>query len=47
MTDRVLSLSRKLGAVAQGLILGGLLFLALVRLIQVAADAQLFRYQGF
>lgn len=36
-----------LGAVAQGLIIGGLVFLALTELASLASDAQLFRYQGF
>jgi hypothetical protein len=35
------------GAALQALVLGVGLFLALLRLAQVATDAQIFRYQGF
>lgn len=38
---------RTLGALVQGLILGGLLVLAIARLIQFASDARVFRYEGF
>lgn len=38
---------RRLGAVIQGLLLGGLVCLALLNLMRVATDAQIFRYQGF
>lgn len=37
----------KLGVVAQGLILGGLLALALMNLLAEAGDVRLFRYQNF
>lgn len=35
------------GAVLQGAVLGGLLFLAILRLIETSAAGQVFRYQGF
>lgn len=39
--------ARRLGAVMQGLLLGPLLFLALVELFAMAQGAGVFRYQGF
>ena len=41
------SMFRMLGALVQGVILGGLLVLAVARLIQFASDARVFRYEGF
>lgn len=38
---------QRIGALLQGVILGGLLFAALVELANVSGAAQLFRYQGF
>jgi hypothetical protein len=37
----------RLGKIAQGLILGGLLALALMNLLAEAGDVRLFRYQNF
>ncbi len=37
----------RLGLLAQGLILGGLLALALMNLLAEAGDVRLFRYQNF
>jgi hypothetical protein len=36
-----------LGAVLQGAVLGGFLFLAILGLIQTSAAGLVFRYQGF
>ena len=41
------TLAQMLGALAQGAVLGALLVIAVIKLIEVATDAQLFRYQGF
>jgi hypothetical protein len=38
---------RRLGALLQGLTLGGLLLWALVNLMTVEMGARIFRYQGF
>lgn len=38
---------RLLGRCVQGLVLGSLLFLAIVSLISTATGAVVFRYQGF
>jgi hypothetical protein len=38
---------RRAGAVLQGLILGSLVTVAILNLLRVASDAQIFRYQGF
>jgi hypothetical protein len=38
---------RRAGAVLQGLILGSLAMVAILNLLRVASDAQIFRYQGF
>ena len=38
---------RRAGAVLQGLVLGPLVAVAVLNLIRVASDAQIFRYQGF
>lgn len=37
----------RFGAVIQGIALGGLLTFAVLNLLRVASDAQIFRYQGF
>lgn len=37
----------RVGATVQGVVLGILLFVALVQLFSLAAGAQIFRYQGF
>jgi hypothetical protein len=39
--------ARRAGVVLQALLLGTGLFLVLIRLLQVATDAQVFRYQQF
>lgn len=39
--------ARLAGVVLQGLVLGSLLFLALVRLLSLAEGARIFRYQNF
>lgn len=39
--------AKRIGAVVQGLLLGPLLFLALVELFAMAQGAGVFRYQGF
>jgi hypothetical protein len=39
--------ARRVGAVCQGLILGVLVSVALINLLKVANDVQIFRYQGF
>ena len=47
LTDLPVSRIQRLGAVVQGLVFGGLLVVALLNLMRVASDAQVFRYQGF
>ncbi len=38
---------RRLGVTLQGLTLGGLLILAILKLLQVASQDSVFRYEGF
>lgn len=38
---------RRAGSVAQGLVLGALLFSAIVTMVQIESGARVFRYQGF
>lgn len=38
---------RLAGAVVQGLVLGGLLVVAVMKLIQLASSSSVFRYEGF
>lgn len=48
MTDKtVTGVGRAIGALLQGLVLGCLVFAAVVELARVSGVAQLFRYQGF
>ena len=47
MSEGKTSRWRTLGAVAQGLILGVLLLLALSEMVSIASDVRLFRYQAF
>lgn len=39
--------AEKAGAILQGVVLGVLLFFALLQLLMIGTDAQVFRYQGF
>jgi hypothetical protein len=39
--------ARTLGRVVQGVVLGGLLFFALLQMLIAAAGGAVFRYQGF
>lgn len=43
MNDR----AKWVGAIVQGLVLGALLFLALVNLLVLYSDARIFRYENF
>lgn len=47
MSDKGLRRARILGAIVQGTVLGGFLFLAILSLIETSAAGQVFRYQGF
>ena len=49
MSDRPASHSRwrRLGAIAQGILLGVFLLWALGEMASIAGDVRLFRYQGF
>ncbi len=38
---------RKFGALTQGLVLGVLLFIAILVLFSASGDARIFQYQGF
>ena len=40
-------LLRRAGQVAQGLLLGTLLFSAIAMMVQIESGARVFRYQGF
>ena len=42
-----MNLWRTIGAIVQGLLLGALLWLAVISLIMLETGARLFRYQGF
>ena len=39
--------AEKVGAVVQGLVLGALLFLAILELLNSVSGGRLFRYEGF
>jgi hypothetical protein len=39
--------ARRLGAIVQGIVLGSALFVAICKMLAVANEAHVFRYQGF
>ena len=43
----MIRLAKTLGIITQGIVLGSLLFLALIRLMAVSEGARVFQYQGF
>jgi hypothetical protein len=40
-------IARRAGAIVQGLVLGAALFVAICKMLAVANDSQVFKYQGF
>ena len=43
----MIRLARILGITTQSVVLGALLFIAVLRILAIVADAVVFRYQGF
>jgi hypothetical protein len=47
MSEAKLRSARAFGAILQGTVLGVLLFLAVMKLVEMSAAGLVFRYQGF